>query len=383
VSTLVITSPGGHQVATEEILVVSQGLDSIGSVLADVEQIVNHPGSSYRPDGYQVTRARLSCAVDDVSWLRRSLVAYTQQVAEQERWRTTLWDSTRDHFGRALVWSLLGQAGVRGGAPGATLDDAAQALRSLDQPYHPVVSTWEVDRQEGVGISRGVAERIARIPEGSNPVRIERYTIADGSSHAEVFVSGTRTWSLEENTDPFDMRSNLALVAGAPAAATMVTERAMRQAGVKPGDRVVFVGHSQGGAVAATLAESGRWDTKGLITIGAPVGSQPAGGDYPALRIQHRDDLVVDLAGQPLAGGHTVVETDSGAVTGDVAGAHSRDRYFQTATRIDQSEAELLSQWADDLPAAARGQARWFEARQDLSLQELSGGEAAGEKTTQ
>lgn len=376
-TTLVVTSPGGHSVATEEILVVSEGLESIGAVLAEAWRSVNHPGSSYRPEGYAVATARLAGVVDDVSWLRRSLVAYTQQVAEQERWRSRLWDSSRDHWTRALVWSVFGQQGVRGGSADAALDDAAEALRRVDQPYQPIVSTWEVDRREGVGISQGVAERIARIPEGSNPVRVERYATPEGGFHTEVFVAGTRTWSLDETTDPFDMRSNLALVAGAPAAATMVTERAMRSAGVRRGDGVTFVGHSQGGAVAATLAESGRYDTRGLITIGAPVGSQPVTGDYPALRIQHRDDVVADLAGRALTGQQTVVVADSGATVGDVAGAHSRDRYFQTATRIDQSRAEVLSTWGDDLPGPLRGQARWFDASQDLSGDEVAGGKTA------
>ncbi|MDR9434208.1 hypothetical protein [Pontimonas sp.] len=377
-TTLVVTAPGGQSVATEEILVLGQELDSIGALLADAWRTVNHPTGPYLPEGYREAVARLAGVADDVSWLCRSLVAYTQQVAEQERWRTRLWDSTRDHWTRALVWSALGQQGVRGGSPDASFDDAAEALRRLDEPYHPAVSTWEVDRREGVGISQGVAERIARIPEGSNPVRVERYATAEGEFHTEVFVAGTRTWSLDEKTDPFDMRSNLALVAGAPAASTMVTERAMRSAGVQRGDRVVFVGHSQGGAVAATLAESGRYDTRGLVTVGAPVGSQPAGGEYPALRIEHRDDVVVDLAGKTLPGGHTVVEADSGATTGDIPGAHSRDRYFQTATQIDQSNADLLSGWADGLPGPLRGQARWFDASQDLS-----GGEVAGGKTAQ
>ena len=377
-TTLVVTAPGGQSVATEEILVLGQELDSIGALLADAWRTVNHPTGSYLPEGYREAVARLAGVADDVSWLCRSLVAYTQQVAEQESWRTRLWDSTRDHWTRALVWSALGQQGVRGGSPDASFDDAAEALRRLDEPYHPTVSTWEVDRREGVGIAQGVAERIARIPEGSNPVRVERYATAEGEFHTEVFVAGTRTWSLDEKTDPFDMRSNLALVAGAPAASTMVTERAMRSAGVQRGDRVVFVGHSQGGAVAATLAESGRYDTRGLVTVGAPVGSQPAGGEYPALRIEHRDDVVVDLAGKTLPGGHTVVEADSGAATGDIPGAHSRDRYFQTATQIDQSDADLLSGWADGLPGPLRGQARWFDASQDLS-----GGEVAGGKTAQ
>jgi pimeloyl-ACP methyl ester carboxylesterase len=225
----------------------------------------------------------------------------------------------------------------------------------------------------GQPIARGLAERIARIPDSDSPIRIERYLLPGGQWHTEVFVAGTRTWDLEQTDDPFDMRSNLALVAGLPAAAAMATEKAMARAGVRRGDRVLFVGHSQGGAVAASLAESGRYDTRGLLTVGAPLGNQPVRGDYPAIRIEHRDDLVVDLGGYRQPGGQWVVETDSGADPGDVAGAHGRSQYLETATRIDGADLTELRQFDRDIPAV-RGRVVEFDARQILSGDAAVGG---------
>ena len=102
-----------------------------------------------------------------------------------------------------------------------------------------------------------------------------------------MFIAGTNDWSLHSTDSAFDMSSNLALVAGVQAASLIATERAMADAGVTRNDRVVFVGHSQGGAVAATLAESGRYDTAGLFTVGAPTGTLPVTGSYPSLTVEH------------------------------------------------------------------------------------------------
>jgi pimeloyl-ACP methyl ester carboxylesterase len=174
------------------------------------------------------------------------------------------------------------------------------------------------------------------------------------------------------------MRSNLALVAGVPAAAAIATEKAMRRAGVRSGERVVFVGHSQGGAVANTLAESGRYNTQGLITVGAPVGNQPVAGHYPALRIEHQDDLVVELGGHTQPGQSIIVEAQSGADPGDVAQAHSRERYLDTARRVDQSELPELATWDASLPPVRPGEVSFFDAR-EVSAR----GEAAVGKTDQ
>ncbi|MBT5575704.1 MAG: hypothetical protein HOJ98_01065 [Microbacteriaceae bacterium] len=139
--------------------------------------------------------------------------------------------------------------------------------------------------------------------------------------------------------DPFDMESNVALVAGVPAASLLGVHRAMTRAGIKPGDAVTFTGHSQGGIIAARLAESGRYRTTGLLTVGSPLGTLAITGPYPALALRHTDDLVPRLGGSDRTSGVMVVERPSGAAPGDIVGAHERTGYHQTARDIDSSPA--------------------------------------------
>ena len=378
VSELTIVQPGGVAVATEEVFVLIDAMNQMRRDVDFIESALAHPGSSYRPHGYHRVSTGVRLVGEDLVWLSQQLTDYTEQVAWQEAWRSRLWEGTRDRWWGVMVALGTGFPQRQGLRPDATLDDAAAMLLGGEGDYAPVVEVRAVESSAGQSVSRGVAERIARIPHGDNPIRIERYPVADGSWHTEVFVAGTRTWSLDHSTDPFDMRSNMALVAGIPAAATIATERAMRRAGVRHGEPVVFVGHSQGGAVAQTLAESGRYRTRGLVTVGAPLGNHPVTGDYPALRIEHRDDLVVELGGRTHAGQQLTIESDSGAVPGDVAEAHSRTRYGHTAERIDQSKLPELADWDRDLPQSLRGRMTLFDA----VLTSDRGG-AAGGKTTQ
>ena len=164
--------------------------------------------------------------------------------------------------------------------------------------------------------------------------------------------------------EPFDMESNLALVAGVSAASMVAVEAAMRKAGVKPGDRVSFVGHSQGGLLAARLAESGRYATSSLLTVGAPLGTVAPSGNYPALAISHRDDLVPELGGASKPTRITHVETHSGANAFDLAGAHAREAYFDTAARLDASPArENFPRWE----SAGEGNSQVFSAKRVMN----------------
>lgn len=363
-TSLWVTMPGGHQVSSEDIFAVITQLERARAHLSDCVDTLISPGSHYRPEGFSDLVTSANQATEEATWLTDRLIEYTHEVAWQERWRIDTWGATRDTMITQGAQWLTGNTNSNGRNALADVDDGAYGFwRGLGGDV-PVVTVTQVDQHYGVGISHGVAERIARIPDGSNPIRIERYDLGGGQWHTEVFVAGTRDWDVEVGTDPFDMRSNVALIAGVPAAAALATDRAMRAAGVTPRDRVVFVGHSQGGAVAAVLAESGRFDTRGLITVGAPLGTLPASGDYPALRIEHRDDIVSQLGGRMLAGNQTVVEANSEAWPFDLAGAHSRDRYFHTATRVDSSPMAHLSQWTAGFPDSLRGQARLFDARQ-------------------
>ena len=280
-----VTTPGGLSVATDQILELMDQLAPI--VTASSHVVTDLRGLRHRFSHATMWRAYADAEdfYDWCRWLSTSLDTYCHQVAQMERVRVDLWERPSNQALTSFVRYLSGRPGVQGTSDGAALDDAVASVIGSAEP--PNVAVEEVSRQERHAISLTLAERIARIPDTSTPIRIERYELDDGSHHAEVFIAGTNDWSLHSTDSAFDMSSNLALVAGVSAASLIATERAMADAGVTRNDRVVFVGHSQGGAVAATLAESGRYDTAGLFTVGAPTGTLPVTGSYPSLTVEH------------------------------------------------------------------------------------------------
>jgi len=292
-----------------------------------------------------------------------SLSHYAHNSAEQERARVRAWEVPRD---RVLALLAVTLARVDPVAPFDQwgVSEAAQAVVGTPGP-HLVEVTAAADGEGGpLPRATDIAGRVGRIPAGETPIRIERYVTASGETEIDVYLAGTQEWGVGTTVEPFDMESNLALVAGVSAASMVAVEAAMGKAGVKPGDRVSFVGHSQGGLLAARLAESGRYATSSLLTVGAPLGTFAPSGNYPALAISHRDDLVPELGGASKPTGITHVETHSDANAFDLAGAHAREAYFDTAARLDASPArENFPRWE----SAGEGNSQVFSAKRVMN----------------
>lgn len=241
-----------------------------------------------------------------------------------------------------LVAGLAAIAGVRGIAP-VLVDRVGGDLRRGG------------DRQE-VSPPGSLAERVARIPDADAPIRIERYTLPDGSEHVEVYIAGTDAHAALGGDQPWDMASNIALVAGLDASSLQAVRAALAAEGVTAQTSIVFTGYSQGGAIAAQLAESGDYATAGLVTIGAPSGGMPVTGSYPAVVIEHRDDLVPVLSGLRRDTTAVVVRADAleaGSTLSGALPAHDRDRYAATAAAADQHDSAVLQAAVAALPAAA------------------------------
>jgi len=352
-----VHTPGGYRVATDEVLALMEWLDCFHRRAANLRgELERHHVYAWAP---ALAQAHTTAGeMEDWSrWMSSSLDTYTREVAAHERTRTALFDRPRDTALSAMSAYLTGGGPLtKGGiAPGA-----AAALGD----YVPRAHIEEVSLQHDTTIARGVAERIARIPDTDTPIRVDTYRHPDGSAHVEVFIAGTAEFNRHSGGSAFDMSSNLALVAGLSSASMMATQKAMAAAGVRRTDSVVFVGHSQGGAIAARLAESGRYTTAGLITIGAPTGSLPITGNYPALLIEHRDDAVPLLGGAREGTNAYVVTARSDALTGDVVGAHAREGYVTTAQRIDDSPAHQLQRLTQSLPEVLSGETRVFRERE-------------------
>jgi len=264
------------------------------------------------------------------------------------------------------VLGLAALAGVHGTAPvrvepiatdlrrsgGSTTDGAAAASR--------------------VHAPTTLSERIARIPDASAPVSVERYDTPEGARF-EVYVAGTDSTAPLGGDQPWDMASNVALIAGEDASSLQAARGALDAAGATADSRVVFTGYSQGGAIATILAESGEWNTAGLVTVGAPSGDLPVRGDYPAVVVEHREDLIPGLSGvrrdthavvvqaEGLGGpstaqpGTTPPQPEQASATAahdSALPAHDLDRYLATAARVDAGMAHELRRHLDALPGA-------------------------------
>jgi hypothetical protein len=192
----------------------------------------------------------------------------------------------------------------------------------------------------------GAVERLARVPEGDQ-VRIERYDAPGLPSRFVVYVGPTETFSPVARTEPWDLTSNVAGVAGLPAGSIRATEQAMRDAGISSASEVQFVGFSQGGLVAARLTADGDWNAVGLETYGAPTGNVELPEGLAGMAVRNTDDFVPALAGPQLD--HHLLQVERRAFEPGApipnelpAPAHQRSAYVATAQQIDAAASQAV-----------------------------------------
>lgn len=220
----------------------------------------------------------------------------------------------------------------------------------------------------------GLQPLVAAIPpsvDGGPQVRVTSYVDADGTQLYEVAITGTSNQSYGTTENPFDLAGNLAAYAGIDSQSVSAVLAAMAEAGIEPGDAVVFAGYSQGALVAASIAGLGRFETKGLVSIGGPIDAErlraqlqhqqaegrgedaSPGSRAPIIEIQHREDPIVGLQGlAPDGEDSTVVLAEADAVTpfdDDPLAAHAQTRYLETAGIADASGVPSLQAARTDL----------------------------------
>ncbi len=218
-----------------------------------------------------------------------------------------------------------------------------------------------------------LAAAASRIPHGTDArVRVERYTMPDGSRQFALYVAGTRDVGIGGD-DPWDNASNLELYGGTTSASYAATTHALEAAGAQPGDVVHAFGHSQGALITSHLALEGEYDTRTLVSLGSPVEAE-VGPQTLSVGIRHTDDPVAGLAGgghaAPVgAAGSFVVETAAAPATGpdDFTGpAHRLTAYLETAARVDAAadpRVAALREVFAELGTATDVEATEFAAR--------------------
>lgn len=237
----------------------------------------------------------------------------------------------------------------------------------------PAVALDEVSRS-AVRPPKTLADIAARVPgDGEERVRVESYDTPTGRRHI-VYIAGTQNLD-GPRYEPWDMASNLELYFGHTSASYAATVRAIEAAGVRDGESVSVVGHSQGGMIAARLAREAPFDVRTLVTFASPVEAQ-LDADVTNVTVRHTDDPIAALAagGVPGVAGSRdsfVAErlADPQPRLADFAlSVHSMTAYRETATMIDTSDDPRVGAFHVQLAAlgTAAGVAAGYRARREF-----------------
>lgn len=289
-----------------------------------------------------------------------------------------------DEFAAGLLRVPAGVALPAGGAIGAEEGAAAitvlaalagaagsRALRETPQRVRRSPGSGDVPPPRGVA---GLAARVPSSTAGAPQIRIERY--GGAQPRWVVYLAGTADFAPVPGAEPFDLTANVHATAGGDAASQRAVREALSAAGAEPLDPLLLIGHSQGGLVAARLAEAGDLNVAGYVNLGGPLGSVQAVG-VQGLSIEHADDIVPALGGnghappELLTVSRTALPATAAAEpasgTAEPAAqpfaAHGLDRYRDTARLVDASAEPRLREFGrlvHDFTGAAPGSmTRW------------------------
>lgn len=212
-------------------------------------------------------------------------------------------------------------------------------------------------------------------------VRVERYSMPDGSRQFAVYVAGTQSFAVGGD-EPWDNLSNAQLYTRNASASYEATAAALTAAGAQPGDRVTGFGHSQGAMILAHVALEEGYDTRMLVSFGSPVEAELGEGTL-SVGVRHTDDPVAALAG----GGHVapvgshdsfVVERETDPAAGPqdaLLPGHRMTAYAETAALIDASpdpRVGAVRAVLDDLTTAVSVEVMEFGAKRTESAEAVS-----------
>ena len=209
----------------------------------------------------------------------------------------------------------------------------------------------------------GYQARIEKIPPTGEPgapqLRIDKIERPGAEPRYELYIGGTADFSPITGSDAFDLTSNIAGVAGMPAGSLRAVQQAMADAGVRADSEVTFTGHSQGGLLAAILASSGDYNTRGVVTIGAPAGNIILPAGIPAVIIENVEDFVPALGGVQNNTDALYVRnnvfTDGAPLPEVSAPGHRIEAYLSTAAAMDDAGSARVNQFGRELDDFSAG----------------------------
>lgn len=181
------------------------------------------------------------------------------------------------------------------------------------------------------------ASRLKAAYRNGSMISVEVYPLGHGRQIV-VYIPGTQSFSLQ-GSNPLNIRSGLSALGGSVAPSEQAVQQALGQVGAGHGDRVLFVGHSQGALVAGNVAEQPQpYEVKGLISFGGPISHLDL--KVPTIAISHQSDPVSVLGGgvNPMRDNWVTVSGDAEFET--LVEAHRMTGYEKTAAELDLEDDE-------------------------------------------
>jgi hypothetical protein len=248
----------------------------------------------------------------------------------------------------AALWGLLSERGRARVTAEPTPRAGAAVPRSLED--------LAADRRNlGGGEDYAGHIRVIEVPQARRSAWI-------------VEISGTQVWDPRAGQNPFDVTTDVRSMAQdatlladgvqqalEQAQAASAPEGAARDGGPGPDsvpDPVMLVGHSLGGIAAAGLASSPRFTgahpVTHVVTMGSPVGRMPVPAGTEVLSLEHIQDAVPRLDGQPnpdRASWVTVSRELADDEAHTASQAHDTTLYIATAALVDESDDPSVATW--------------------------------------
>jgi pimeloyl-ACP methyl ester carboxylesterase len=173
-------------------------------------------------------------------------------------------------------------------------------------------------------------------------MRVESWA-ANGQRHFLVYLPGTQDWSPIAGENPLNLPSDLQAVGNGTSDSQTAVMAALRKAGARPGDEIMFVAHSQGGLVAANVAQHpAGFKVSQILAFAAPLAGIAAMKSTSVLALEHTNDPVPYLAGKanPLA--RNFVTVQSTAIIPGIA-AHILNTYGTLASAVDHTKRPTVA----------------------------------------
>lgn len=198
---------------------------------------------------------------------------------------------------------------------------------------------------------RSIAGLASRLNNTSGNIRLESYQGPNGRV-VVMYLPGTAEWNPLANKKAFDIRSDVELLAdGQNSNSVRAANAALSAFGATDKDRLVLVGYSQGGLVAAELAQK-LPNVSGVFTMGSPIAAETIPASVPVVSLEHSNDVVPALSGDtnPMTENWATaarhVELNQGET---VLRAHSMREYVHTAALADFSSDPGLTRMRNEL----------------------------------